>query len=670
MDAAQAAGTRSRPSQLKAPSSLSIIGEKDIAQLQDHNRNPSKDSADQQSNSQGKDATGRARKWGHASSEQTFDRDADLRPHSEKPCNKGRLQWLRRFGSWSRNLFTPKPPKTPRTPALDSGTHQKTPGSVKSLPAIGKTVDSGSGSVTNAARQLALRAKAQLSKWSSYWKHPDITPPTPAHRVSQEEESSAEQSPWLWFWPEEPAPPPTAALRALEDLDAFLCKKNGSVPDAFVECPSQFTRFDLRAAMNIKQQTNKDDLTGSQKLKDKEIDDLYKYLLALHRRADGPIPLSELVSFPEVVKHQREMLQKLKLSGCTSSTAEDFELIGGHQLLQVVASGSFSKAEARELLAYLSLVLKVEPKRTLNAFLLSKAVQSRAGSGLRHVAQLMQFDSFSESDVDVILGGWAFYTQVMALAIELGPPEPPEPSAKPSGSNEKKANVSNVPQRAMKKLLAKNALAGKYKVKVDVGKKPKELDEAGHKRACHAALWKAFPPGRVLWVIRCAAENLCNSKFEQLVLAAWGLLDTHDAVCWLLGTVGIGRLRKELTDLFNLCLRWGTAEDDPTFVHAELADKKVFVVVQHLESLSAADNRLARVAALYGATFLLARIRSHISSLLDLTEDGFAAEQSRSDAAELNRAMESITSQLAPHVEHILHDKFGVAGSLASAASG
>jgi len=79
--------------------------------------------------------------------------------------------------------------------------------------------------------------------------------------------------------------------------------------------------------------------------------------------------------------------------------------------------------------------------------------------------------------------------------------------------------------------------------------------EDSHENACRNALWEALPPGKVLWNVAHAAEELNEDDFEQLLRAAWAIFDGFDAVEWVLGPIGLTRLRPKLDELAALRLQ-------------------------------------------------------------------------------------------------------------------
>merc|ERR1719324_1106226 len=144
-------------------------------------------------------------------------------------------------------------------------------------------------------------------------------------------------------------------------------------------------------------------------------------------------------------------------------------------------------------------------------------------------------------------------------------------------------------------------------------------EEKEHRAACLGALWRAMQPEEILRNLANGAETLSQPDFQGLVQEAWALFDKSDVVGWLLGQniIGVGRLRPELTKLAALQLGPSELSKEPAAAASQL--ERAEAVLQHLISVCQADERLARVAALYGATFVAERAHLTANASIDLT---------------------------------------------------
>jgi len=184
---------------------------------------------------------------------------------------------------------------------------------------------------------------------------------------------------------------------------------------------------------------------------------------------------------------------------------------------------------------------------------------------------------------------------------------------------------------------------------------PASSGEDSHENACRNALWEALPPGKVLWNVAHGAEELDEDDFEQLLRAAWAIFDGFNAVEWVLGPVGLGRLRPKLDELAALRLRRCALSKDLDHAHAQLMSSHV--LLQQVASMCEADPRLASTVALYGVPFLAERARCCANASVNLVADEAVTSQGRATAmaaAQLNRAAAALATDLMPRVEQML----------------
>jgi len=167
-----------------------------------------------------------------------------------------------------------------------------------------------------------------------------------------------------------------------------------------------------------------------------------------------------------------------------------------------------------------------------------------------------------------------------------------------------------------------------------------------YENECNAAFWQGLSTGEILWNVGCGAEALNDEDFKTLLRAAWGLFDDFDAVVCLLGSVGWGRLRPKLDTLAELNLQQNVQGKDSETAGFHL--QSTGVLLQQIASMCGADPRLARIAALYGASFLAYRIPCAANTV------NFADRAVGSAAAQVNRRVAAVAEELILHVEELL----------------
>jgi len=141
--------------------------------------------------------------------------------------------------------------------------------------------------------------------------------------------------------------------------------------------------------------------------------------------------------------------------------------------------------------------------------------------------------------------------------------------------------------------------------------------------------------------VGCGAEVLNEEDFKTLLRTAWDLFDNFDAVGCLLGPVGWGRMRPKIDALAGLTLKQHAIAQS----HLQNAG----VLLQQVASMSEADPRLGRIAALYGTSFLADRICSTVNRYVNIADGGMG-----SAAAQVNRSCCALTEELMLHEEELL----------------
>jgi hypothetical protein len=356
-------------------------------------------------------------------------------------------------------------------------------------------------------------------------------------------------------------------------------------------------------------------------------DCVFDSLLALLRKPGADeILKADFLRFPELLKHEKDLQSRL----CVYD-ADQNELLLGGRLQQRLSGRLHTSVEALDVLEKALLALELEPGRTANlicqlagsASTPSDALASGIGSIMRIVHEFGA--PTTGSKLDVLIAGWtlcnALTKQVRSLAAE---------SERPS---------------SVKCKLKATKIASKFKSRfssrVEVAPLP-----CGSESDINAALWRALPPGEVLWNLGCGAEVLDDEDFKTLLRASWNLFDTCDSAGYLLGPVGLGRLRPRLDSLADLILEPAVLARDPEHAHKQLGNAGI--LLQQITCMIEADPRLARIAALFGTSYLANRIRSTANSFVNLGQGTGSA------AAPVNRSASAIAEALSQDVEELM----------------
>lgn len=457
-------------------------------------------------------------------------------------------------------------------------------------------------------------------------------------------------------WQDEPNPPDFQQLEALMQLKAILLEQHGSMAQAFKHIAKSsgrdgsITKRDLRMALHLMSSKN----LATAPLPD--ADQVFTALLALFRRSEGEICNADFLRFPEMLEREKA----LRLQLMSPISVDGNELLLGAKLAQRLASGVESPAAANDLLQKLAVALELEPRRTTNLLMergpISSGPLGGVKAGLEYIVGLT--DEFGAPKAGArltsLIAGWALCGAFTRQAVALG--AVPRPTGKDSQPSEPAKSRGSAPSSMMR---VKKAVATKMK-KSAKSEKPQQSmpasnGEDSHENACHNALWEALPPGKILWTVAHGAEQLNDDDFEQLLKAAWAIFDNFNAVDWVLGPVGLTRLRPKLDELAALRLRHCALSKDLDNARAQLGSSHM--LLQQVASMCAADPRLASTAALYGVPFLAERARCCANASVNLVADEADASQGRATAAaaaQLNRVAAKLAADLMPHVEEML----------------
>lgn len=435
-------------------------------------------------------------------------------------------------------------------------------------------------------------------------------------------------------WPEEPDAPTREDLEALAELESMLIEHYGTMAAAhkFISnsiknpCSSEckeprVCQRKLRIALHSKA-PKEATLQGSPGYD--RLDQMFDRLLTLLRKRGGDISKGEFLRFPELLA--REMALQ---------DANEDPLLGS-RLRERLIGPIDSPEEVLELLQKAAVALLLEPSRTTNLlFQIASAPCSSCGltsaiSNIMRIAQ--QFGApVPGVKLSVLLAGWTVCDALAKQVIALGAPLPPTPPSQKTSKPPLNSKIKTPNRR--------------FSCKVDVSPMDDQQCQ-NYENECNTAFWQGLSTGEVLWNVGCGAEALNDEDFKTLLRAAWGLFDEFDAVVCLLGPVGWGRLRPKLDALAELNLQQhvqGKDSENAGF-HLQTAG----VLLQQIASMCVADPRLARIAALYGASFVAYRIPSTANTV------NFADRAVGSAAAQVNRSVAAVAEELILHVEELL----------------
>jgi len=459
---------------------------------------------------------------------------------------------------------------------------------------------------------------------------------------------------WVHHWPEEPDAPSHEDLEALTQLEPMLLEQHGSMVAAHrfitnrqvLKNPSSadagFSKREFRIALLLK--CSKEAATFSCD----RLEQMFDRLLSLLRKRDGDITKAEFLRFPELLSREKALHARLQGN-------EDEQLLLGSRLRERLVGPIQSSEEALELLQKVAVAIEIEPCRTTNLLFQignssssSDGLPSGLASAIGNVMKIVHEFGAPNTGVkhDVLIAGWtlcnALAKQVIALGALPVATSPPSSAEK----NEKLSKTAGVPSRLGKKYQSKVV---RPEPKADVGVPSASNDGNGqsYEHECSVAFWQALSIGEVLWNVGCGAEVLNDEDFKTILQTSWGLFDSFDAVSCLLGPVGWGRLRPRLDALAALSLQPHVLSRDPA--HAQSQLQNAGTLLQQIASMCEADPRLARIAALFGASFIADRVRSTANGSVDLIH-GTAA----SAAAQVNRSAAAVTAELSQHVEELL----------------
>eukprot|EP00746_Dinoflagellata_sp_MGD_P023128 gnl/MRDRNA2_/MRDRNA2_154144_c0_seq1.p1 gnl/MRDRNA2_/MRDRNA2_154144_c0~~gnl/MRDRNA2_/MRDRNA2_154144_c0_seq1.p1 ORF type:complete len:671 (+),score=91.77 gnl/MRDRNA2_/MRDRNA2_154144_c0_seq1:88-2100(+) len=472
--------------------------------------------------------------------------------------------------------------------------------------------------LTSPFRKFGFQAKARLGLWqAAVFKSPSHQSIGLSRGLGVGNDLAGKT------WAEESDPPSESAFAILQDLESVLLEHHQLVACADTDCNM---RCAFKRIANAESSFSKNDLHKFLSSTKKEIivpstlanaDRVFNALIAVLRLPNGPIAQNDFLSFLEAMRHERA----LRLFCSDPIPYVD-------QLLKKLKEGTGSSAAAKRLLLCVASAVHVEPRRALNAFLLNFGPSGNLGIGVQHVAAIVfaQNDqAHGNLDLEVTIAGWQLCCLLAEQPLMLA-----EPPALKSKRGKK-------PKRPAKAKVAQQAYQPNEEM-VTVGKLCKEIVCSG------------FPPAEVLWSLHCGATSLDGTNFKRLLDAAWAFLDSCQAPEWLLGPVGIKRLRSELEKLGSLF-----PFPAPGTKVSSLSYHPMELLLHHIGALVEDDPRLARTAALYGCSFLVALMRCWINSALDFDDFTSHAQRcSAASAASLNRKANDLHEILLPHTQAIL----------------
>jgi hypothetical protein len=501
--------------------------------------------------------------------------------------------------------------------------------------------------------RAAAKIQGYLAKWR---KCSSATVSTTAAEGTKIEVAQRLPQSWVQHWPEEPEAPTAHDLEALGELESMLIEHHGTMVAAHkfisncVKKPGNadcsITKRELRIALHLK--ASKNGVLPKSPGGD-QLDQMFDKLLALLRKRGDEISRAEFLRFPELLDREKALRDSLLSSGISNE-----DLLLGSRLGKRLAEPISSPAEARDLLQKAIVALQLEPTRTTNLLFgignapRGSSIPTGLTSAIGSIMQIARQFGAPQPGVklDVLVASWTLCDAFAKQVIAFGAPVPSGPETCKSTKNQKLAKPS-VSSKTKGSDRSKSLFGRKYQCKVEVGHTlTVQPPHDSHENECRAAFWQGLSGDEVLWNVACGAEVLNDEDFKTLRATAWDLFDNFDAVGCLLGPVGWGRMRPKLDALAAMHLQQHVfRRDEDARSHLQNA----VVVFQQIASMCEADPRLARIAALYGATFLADRICSTANRCVN-----FADEAVGCAAAHLIRSGNSITEGLGLHVEELL----------------
>eukprot|EP00746_Dinoflagellata_sp_MGD_P164541 gnl/MRDRNA2_/MRDRNA2_93226_c0_seq1.p1 gnl/MRDRNA2_/MRDRNA2_93226_c0~~gnl/MRDRNA2_/MRDRNA2_93226_c0_seq1.p1 ORF type:complete len:679 (+),score=146.33 gnl/MRDRNA2_/MRDRNA2_93226_c0_seq1:88-2124(+) len=500
------------------------------------------------------------------------------------------------------------------------------------------------------------RAAAKIQGYLAKWRKGKKVGPTVQEEGIKIEIGRQSPRSWVQYWPDEFDAPTPDDLNMLTELESMLIEDHGTMPAAYkfiINCVKNpgnaepnMTSREFRIALHLK--ASKEGALPSSP-RGNQLDRMFDKLLALLRKTGGEISKAEFLRFPELLEREKALRKSLVNCGI-----QEEDILLGSKLRERLQGPISGPEEVRDLFKKSLVALELEPARTTNLFfqLGNAPRESGAPNGLTLAIQgimqiARQFGGLNLSvKPDVLVAGWTLCNALAKQVIALGAPMPstPDPSknrrlAPPSVSSKSKSRAKSLVTKLPKMENARKYLCRAQDSSAQASKSPNETYE----NECKAALWKGLPTDEVLWSVGRGAEVLNHENFKTLLRTAWDLFDSFDAVDCLMGPVGWGRMRPKLDALAALNLQQYNQED------AQSDLQSAVVLLQQIASMCEADPRLARIAALYGATFLADRIRSTANSYANFDDERVGCA-----VAQANRGGTRVTEVLELHVEELL----------------
>lgn len=481
------------------------------------------------------------------------------------------------------------------------------------------------------------RAAATIQSYLSKWRKGkgQAMPNPKVHEVSEPLSQAS-----LLRWPEEPNALTPEDLEALTELESTLLEHHGTLSAAYkfiINCvrnagsyEPDITKREFRIALHLKssQEARIQNTPGW----DRD-EHMFDKLLRLLRKHDGDISKAEFLRFPELLIREKS-LQEL-------ATDANRELLLGTRLWQRFVGPIETAQGALELFQKSVVALQLEPSRTTNIlFGIASAAANPSGLTLT-ISNIMRIaHQFGGSKhgvgLDVLLAGWNLCSALAKRVINLGAPFSTKKHIQPA-------------KLSKGKVLGKLG-GGKYHRKVEDSMESNDVDNETHEHEWHVAFWQALQIGEVLWNVGCGAEVLNDGDFKSLLHAAWGLFDDFDAIVYHLGPVGWGRMRPKLDALVALNLEQHLFGKDRERARTQL--QNTGILLRQIASMCQADPRLARIAALFGVSFLADRMRSTANASVNFADGAFS-----SAAAQVNRSAAAVNEELRFHVEELLEGR-------------
>jgi len=273
--------------------------------------------------------------------------------------------------------------------------------------------------------------------------------------------------------------------------------------------------------------------------------------------------------------------------------------------------------------------------------------------------------------LDLVLRGWSVIRETV-LCVEHEAPATPKyeeslPMVRQTSKNRATTTAGKLTVTAKPPTAPHPERKGAKRTAVSpstgVKKKVKELTCHDRLLIYTRMLWTAWHPRAVLLMMGIGADRLEVREFSRLVEGAWQMFDCLEAVHFLHGDVGIGRL---LVTLRQLRPEHFTPLDPEEEMDEHILTRftEVLKALQHLEALTHNNSNIAYCAALYGGVFFLEMADHWVDQTISLVRDPVLREQAnRMQVQKMKVSSEKIIDTILPHADDICGIELGKVSS-------